>query len=275
MTRQRDTSLSTTGSEPRVLRWLDWLLALMPGLVVFVIYWPVKEYPFITWDDPLYVTANPIVQQGLTWSNIGWAFTTFHAANWHPLTWLSHMLDCSLFGHETTEAAGRHRILNVALHAANATLLFALLRMATGSLWRSAAIAMFFAVHPLRVESVAWVSERKDVLSTFFGLAAMIAYVRWASTPSKARYAAIVLLMALSLMAKPMLVTLPGVLLLLDVWPLKRLDFAADAREVARRFVRLVVEKLPLIGLTIASCIMTVVAQATWSAFATIEMVSW
>ena len=174
---------------------------------------------FLSYDDYLYLTENPIVARGLTAAGAAWAFTTTHAANWHPLTWLSHMLDVQLFGFEP---AGHHAV-GALLHALNALLLFALLRALTGALWRPALVAALFAVHPLHVESVAWASERKDLLSSLLALLTLLAWLRHLRLPRRRGwYLAACALFALALMAKPMPVTLPFVLLLLDWWPLDR-----------------------------------------------------
>jgi len=234
----------------------------------------VSQNDFITYDDPFYVTKNPDVNAGLTGRSVKWAFTVMHASNWHPLTWLSHMLDCELFG---LNPKGHH-LVNLALHTGNALLLFVLLRRLTGSLWRSGFIAALFAVHPMHVESVAWVSERKDVLSTFFGLSALLAYlhyVRWIRCPvsggtagtsrithhASRWYGLALLLFALSLMSKPMLVTLPCLMLLLDYWPLRRFEWDIGAANV-QRLIRLTLEKIPFLLLTAASCVLTVLAQS-------------
>ncbi len=251
-----------------------WLLGLLLAVATVAVYAPVRHYGFLEYDDADYVTDNPMVQAGLTWKGLRWAFTTEHAANWHPVTWLSHMLDVRLFG---SSAAGPH-LVNVLLHGANAALLLIALRWLTGALWRSTIVAAFFALHPLRVESVAWVAERKDVLSGFFFLLTVLAYVRWlrgrfavgvpTATPNAPAspsapppslldpwYFVTLLAFALGLLSKPMLVTLPCVLLLLDLWPLRR--FAADNRSVTRA----VVEKLPFFALSLLSCVMTFAAQ--------------
>jgi hypothetical protein len=205
------------------------LVALSLAVLVAVVYAPVRHFEFVQLDDPAYVTENPQVLGGLTLQGGAWAFTTGHAANWHPITWLSHMLDIQLFG--TTP--GPHHVTNVLLHIASTLLLFGLLAWLTGAMWRSALVAALFGVHPLHVESVAWVAERKDVLSTLFWLLTMCAYVAYVRASPVAApsarpgrrtlfYALTLVLFAIGLMAKPMLVTLPFVLLLTDVWPLAR-----------------------------------------------------
>jgi tetratricopeptide (TPR) repeat protein len=238
------------------------LICLGLALLTAAAYWPVVRNGFVNYDDPDYVTSNPIVQAGLTGESIRWAFTSYHSSNWHPLTWLSHMLDCQLYG---LKPAGHH-LTNVAFHVANSLLLFLLLRALTGALWRSALVAALFALHPLHVESVAWVAERKDVLSTFFGLLSLWAYSKYAravskratlSTPFTNRYYWLALgLLALGLMSKPMLVTLPCVLLLLDFWPLGRFHLSNWKSQIPS-IRSLVWEKLPFFALSAASCVVT------------------
>jgi hypothetical protein len=196
------------------------LVYLLLALSTLAPFAQVYNHQFVSFDDNLYITDNTRVQAGLTWPGIEWAFTTTHASNWHPLTWLSHMLDCQMFGLN----AGAHHLTNVLLHIVNALLLFGILRRMTGALWSSAFVAAVFALHPVHVESVAWVAERKDVLSGLFWMLTMAAYLRYANQPSIARYLPVLLAFALGLMAKPMLVTLPFVLLLLDYWPLGRFE---------------------------------------------------
>ena len=199
-------------------------------LLVAVAYVQVFRFEFVNYDDTLYVPDNPQVRTGFSLHGIGWAFTTYETANWYPLTWLSLMLDCQIFG---PWAGGQHAV-NAALHAANSVLLFMVLRRTTGSRWRSAAVAALFAVHPLHVESVAWIAERKDVLSTLFFLLTLWAYHRYVASPRFSRWLLVFLVMALGLMAKSMLVTLPAVLLLLDFWPLNR-PRAGESMSVAFR----------------------------------------
>ncbi|MSR61459.1 MAG: tetratricopeptide repeat protein [Planctomycetes bacterium] len=194
-------------------------LALGLALAVFALYWPVRGHDFVSYDDEVYLVNNPHVAKGLDWEEIRWAFGFEHyAANYHPLTWVSHMLDVELFELEP----GPHHLVNAALHALNAVLVFFLCRALLVNPWSAALAAALFALHPLRVESVAWASERKDVLCAAFFLAALLAYLRYGRAPSVGRYAWVLLLFALSLLAKPMAVTFPCVLLLLDLWPLQR-----------------------------------------------------
>ncbi len=241
-------------SQPR----LKWVLGLGLIAVTLLLYWRVGQFEFICFDDEDYVTLNEPVLAGLTLDGFRWAFNIGYASNWHPLTWLSHMLDCQFFGLK----AGSHHLVNVGLHALNAALLFLVLTRMTASTWRSAIVAALFAWHPLHVESVAWVSERKDVLSTFFGLLTLLAYSQYAAThKGRWRWFAL-LLFALGLSAKPMLVTLPCVLLLLDYWPLGRLKLPVDQpREFLRHGFKLALEKWPFFMLSAASAVITVMAQ--------------
>ena len=231
----------------------DLFIGLGLVAVTLAVYAQVTGHQFIILDDKRYILENPIVKQGLTLTGIAWAFTTFHAANWHPLTWLSHMLDCQMFGLN----AGGHLVVNVLVHSSNTLLLFLFLRRVTGARWQSAIVAALFALHPLHVESVAWTAERKDMLSTFFGLLSLLGYVRYVEAPSWKRYALVAVALALGLMAKPMLVTWPFVLLLLDYWPLHRFQWRPGTGIVGffRALVPLVREKLPLFCLAAASMV--------------------
>jgi Tfp pilus assembly protein PilF len=244
--------------------------------VVILLYGQVAGHEFVGFDDDRYIFANPHVRQGLTWEGVKWAFSGFHVMNWHPLTWLSHMLDVQLFGLE----AGGHLLVNVALHAANAVLLFVALRQMTGTLWPCAFVAALFAMHPMRVESVAWASERKDVLSGLFWMLTMLAYAGYARRPAAARYLLVFAALALGLMVKPMLVTLPCVLLLLDLWPLGRWRPGSAEREgpgrtpaafAPRPISGLVLEKLPLLGLCAVSGAATLLAQRSGGAVSSLE----
>ncbi|MFC1567412.1 tetratricopeptide repeat protein [Thermodesulfobacteriota bacterium] len=253
------------------------LIVLLLILAVLVAYWRIADCDFVGYDDKPYVTENSLVQKGLTIKGLIWAFTTFHAANWHPLTWLSHMLDCQLYG---LNPLGHHWT-SLQLHLANTLLLFFILQQMTGALWRSAFVAALFAIHPLHVESVAWVAERKDVLSTFFGMLTIIAYHRYVKQKGLYNYLIILLLYSLGLMAKPMLVTLPFVLLLLDFWPLKRLQFvkrnSLQAEAVIRfdlkAFFNLIYEKIPLFLLVVFSCFITFWAQRSQGAMYSLTVI--
>jgi tetratricopeptide (TPR) repeat protein len=197
------------------------IIGLLLILLTFAVYYRLSGYEFVNYDDDLYVTANAQVQKGLTLKNLVWAFSTTDIANWHPLTWISHQLDVRLWGMDS----GRHHLTSVLFHIANGLILFLALNQMTGALWRSAAVAALFALHPINVESVAWVAERKNVLSTFFWVLTMWSYSRYTENPARRRYLMVLFFFMLGLMAKPMLVTLPFVLLLLDYWPLKRFQF--------------------------------------------------
>ena len=254
------------------LQRTDLVILLGLAAMTFAIYAQVVGHQFIALDDPTYIRENLMVSRGVTFAGLAWAFTTFHVANWHPLTWISHMIDCQLFGTN----AGRHLLVNALIHVANTLLVFWFLLRATHARWPSALIAALFALHPLHVESVAWASERKDTLSTFFGLLSLIGYVRYAEARSIRRYTWVAITLVLGLLAKPMLVTWPFVMLLLDYWPLRRLRavIPSEVEESRRRTSkltprgpstslgmttkRLVVEKIPLFALVLVSAIMQI-----------------
>jgi tetratricopeptide (TPR) repeat protein len=266
------------------------LICVLLSAVTLAVYWPVTGHDFISCDDPAYVTLNPIVQQGLTWPGVGWAFAELHGATtyWHPLTWLSHMLDCQLFGLRP----GWHHLTSLLLHTTNALLLFLLLQRLSGAAYRSACVAAVFALHPLQVESVAWAAERKTVLSAFFFMLTLLAYARYAKAEGRMKnaesgiqhatasntqhatrntpgtsifYLLSLVSFALGLMSKPMLVTLPFVLMLLDYWPLRRLQLST--------LRRLLLEKLPFLALSAASSIVTIQAHQALGALASSEQV--
>lgn len=242
------------------------LIAAVIAATTLAVYGQVITHQFINFDDDLYVRDNPMVSAGVSLNGIVWAFTTFHSANWHPLTWLSHMIDCQLFGLN----AGAHLFVSALIHVTNSLLLFVILRQVTGAKWGSATVAALFALHPLHVESVAWAAERKDTLSTLFGLLCLLAYVRYVERPSWKRYTFVAIWLGLGLMAKPMLVSWPFVLLLLDYWPLQRIVWRPT--EGFGRFVKdwwpLIREKLPLFVLAAVSMVVTYVAQAQGEAVA-------
>lgn len=240
------------------------LIALLLALATLVVYLPVTRHDFLNYDDDDYVTSNRVVQQGLTLHGVGWAFTTFHAANWHPLTWISHMADCEFFGLN----AGAHHFVNALFHAANTALLFGLLWRLTGKIRPAAFVAALFAWHPLHVESVAWVAERKDVLSTFFALLALLSYVKFVKEKRRRSLWLALVFFALGLLAKPMLVTLPFVMLLLDFWPLERIP---NFKSEIPKLKLLVLEKIPFFLLTIASCVVTFIAQRAGHAVVSLE----
>ncbi len=231
----------------RALDWLSCGIAAGLALVIWMTFWRVMQCQFLNYDDSFLVIENRHVFTGLTLANIQWAFTHSVLGNWHPVTMLSHMLDCTWFGLNPS----MHHFTNLLIHTANTLVLFFLLRDATGNIWRSAAVAVLFAIHPLRVESVAWVAERKDVLSTLFFLLTIGAYFEWVKRPGFWKYSLIIVLYCLAVMSKPMVVTLPFVLLLLDHWPLRRLD----------NFPKRLREKIPLFALSAGLSIATFLAQ--------------
>ena len=234
-------------------------VAALLTAAVLVVFWPVLGHDFVNFDDNRYVTENPWVQRGLDAASFRWAWTTTSVANWHPLTWLSHMLDWELYG----PAPRGHHATNLALHVVNTVLCFLVFERMTGALWRSALVAALFGLHPLHVESVAWVSERKDVLSACFWLLGMAAYVAYVRRPVAARLGLVATALAAGLASKPMLVTFPAALLLLDWWPLRRLHAGSAGRVVA--------EKLPLVALVAASCVVTIAAQGESGAIGTLS----
>ena len=252
----------------------DLLLAVLLATSVLVAYAGVRQHDFVNFDDPEYVVQNRHVTSGLTFANVAWSLTAVHSANWHPLTWMSHMLDCSLFGLDP----GGHHVTNVLLHALATVLLFFALRTMTGAPGRSAFVAALFALHPRNVESVAWISERKDVLSAVFWTGAMWAHAAYAQRSTLPRYLAVALLLGLGLLAKPMVVTLPAALLLLDLWPLRRVrlagigdDATTDVRTPAPLAVPAVVrEYAPLFAIALAAAIVTFLAQRSSGAVATL-----
>jgi tetratricopeptide (TPR) repeat protein len=243
-------------------RYSSLLICVALALATLAVYWQVCNYDFIKYDDDVYVTDNYHVTSGLSVPNIRWAFTTPHAGNWLPLTWLSFMLDCQLFGPNP----GWMHLVNLLLHIANTLLLFAVLKKMTGSLWPSAFVAALFALHPLHVESVAWITERKDVLSTLFLLLTLAAYVSYVRHRGMVRYLLTVLLFASGLLAKPMLVTLPFLLLLLDYWPLERFAVPRAVKTAAipdrrRVLYRIIIEKIPFFVLSAVSSVITFIVQ--------------
>ena len=229
------------------------LLGALLVLATVLLYAPVAHHEFLDFDDGPYVTQNIHVSTGLNPGNVVWAFTSFQEANWHPLTWLSHMADCQLFGLNS----GPHHFVNVVLHAANVLLLFLLLQRATGAVWRSILVAALFAVHPLNVETVAWVAQRKSLLCTLFSLLTIAAYGWYVRRPGWRKYLVVAAAFSLALMSKPMAVSLPLVLLLLDYWPLERYEDLP----FRRKWVRLSMEKMPLLLMSAASSVVTMAAQ--------------
>ncbi len=236
------------------------------GVTAFV-YAPVRRFEFVNWDDGL-ITTNPNVVPGLTWTSAAWAWTTTYGGEWIPLTWLSRLADVTVFGFW----AGGHHLMNVALHLVNVVLVFAACYTLTGRPWRSWLVAALFALHPLNVGSVAWVIERKGLLCATFFLLAVLAYRAYVARPGPWRYLAVAGLMILSLLAKPMAVTLPLVLLLLDAWPLERAPVRPGAR---REWMRLVGEKLPLFGLSVAASVITFEAERRFGVLPSRDMYPW
>lgn len=246
------------------IHWKLFAVCLFLAVITFIVYGQTLKYGFVNYDDGSYVYENPIVTSGLTLKGISWAFGNYQLANWVPLTLVSHMLDCQFYKLD----AGGHHLTNVLLHTASVMVLFLVLWQMTGALWRSAFVGAVFAVHPLHVESVAWVAERKDVLSGFFFMLTLWAYVRYTLKPkSLLNYLMVLFLFILGLMSKPMLVTLPLILLLLDYWPLNRFSKHPPATETVGWMkdlsipTRLIVEKIPLFLISMACCLLTIFAQ--------------
>lgn len=277
-----------------------WGICLFLVLGAFAVFYRVSGYDFVNFDDDLYVTANSRIQSGLSLKNIVWAFRATEIGNWHPVTWISHMLDVQLWGLDS----GRHHLVSLLFHMINTLLLFLTLNRMTGALWRSAFVAALFAVHPVNVESVAWVAERKNVLSTFFWMLTVWSYHQYVENPTRVKYLAMILLFMLGLITKPMLVTLPFVLLLLDYWPLQRIQFApnsisnqarlksagrSDSKNrphpldgasasflnlQSRSVWYLIREKIPLLVLSAVSCWVTYLVQQGSGAVRSIEAIS-
>jgi len=235
--------------------WIGILLLIS----VLAVYSPVRHFDFVNYDDPDYVTDNTHVRSGLTASGIAWAFTSSYAANWIPLTWISHMADVSALGLDS----GQHHLTSVVLHALSTLLLFAALRRMTGTRWRSAFVALLFALHPLHVQSVAWIAERKDTLSTAFWMLALFLYARFAERPHARRYASVMVAYCAALLAKPMAVTFPFVLVLLDLWPLRRFP----------SLIQSVRDKVPMLVLSAAVSVVTFVVQRSGGAVMSVESV--
>jgi tetratricopeptide (TPR) repeat protein len=263
-------AVPASASTPAPTAW--WLHPAVVSILLIslniVVYAAVRDFQFVNWDDPSYITENPNIVDGLTGRSVMWALTTGYSPYWHPMTWLSHLLDVQLFGMDP----GPHHVTSLVIHVANTLLIFGVLRRMTAAPGRSAFVAAMFAVHPLHVESVAWVAERKDVLSTFFWTLTVAAYVAYVRRPGLPRYALVVGLFGLALMAKPMVVTLPAVLLLLDVWPLERIRLTRDQLPALGRAV---LEKMPLFALAIATSIATVVVQTHVGAMASFDALAW
>lgn len=269
MTRIPHKPAPTTAARPEPARRYDVLIYVLLFLTTLAVYGQVRGFDFVNYDDREYIVDNARVRAGLTWEGAVWAFTTSYGGNWFPLTWLSHMLDFRMFGPDS----GLHHLMNVLIHALGSLLLFALLRRMTGCRWRSAFVAALFALHPLHVESVAWVTERKDVLSGFFWFLTIWLYLRYVERPRLSRYLFMVASFILGLMSKSMVVTLPFALLLLDYWPLRRFALwdASSAKKPGRPAV--LMEKAPLLALSLAVSVVTFLVQRGGGAVAPIEYV--
>ena len=233
------------------------IICLFLAALTFLLYWDLTDHEFIVVDDNVYIIDNSHVQSGLNRESVRWAFTTTRAEFWHPLTWLSYMLDTQLFGVNP----GGYLFTNLLLHVLNSILLFFIFKNMTAATWQSAFVASLFAIHPLHVESVAWIAERKDVLSTLFWMLTIGFYLHYVKRPGPLRYLMVCIAFVLGLMAKPMMVTLPFVLLLLDAWPLDRLKYRTSPNAFISSFLRLLAEKIPLLTLSAAAGAMTLVAQ--------------
>jgi tetratricopeptide (TPR) repeat protein len=253
-------------------RRLEIGICLFLVVATFVVYARISGYNFVNYDDELYVIKNPFIKAGFSRESIVWAFTSGYAANWHPLTWLSHMLDMELFG---LNPMGHHWT-SLQIHIVNVVLLFLFLKWMTGAVWKSAFVSTLFAIHPLHVESVAWISERKDVLCAFFWILSTWAYVGYVRRPEKKRYIILLVLFTLGLMSKPMIVTLPFTLLLLDYWPLERFQSLIYENKFKRvhAMTTLVLEKLPLFVLSVVSSVITFFVQQHAGAVAPIKYLS-
>ena len=253
-----------------LLRNKEIFICLVLILITFSVYGQVTNFEFLNYDDTLYVVDNPHVRAGLTLKGLTWALTdTSTTGNWHPLTWISHMIDCKLFGMDS----GKHHLTSVFFHIANSLLLFIVFRTMTGKVWQSSFVAVLFALHPLHVESVAWVSERKDVLSTFFWMCSMLSYLGYVHYPKMKRYLLTLFFFIVGLMAKPMVITLPFVFLLLDYWPLARFRMKKNAPSITPVGKNLspfflIVEKIPFFAIAAVSGFLTIFFQKTGSALA-------
>lgn len=247
------------------------MICVLLATATFTVYFPLLRHPFVNYDDDVYVTSNPYVNSGFKWENVKWASTALTTGNWHPLSWMSHQLDCQIFG----LYAGGHHLTSLLLHIINAVLLFWLLQHATGARWRSLMVAALFALHPLNVESVAWVAERKNLLCTLFFLLTLAAYGWYVQHPQIKRYLCVAALFVLGLASKPMVITLPFVLLLIDYWPLGRIEGWSSPSTVLpvpqQKFSRLLLEKVPLLALSAASAVITLSAQKRAESMASLE----
>ena len=255
-----------------------YIICLLLVVATFAVYWQVLDNDFVAYDDDVYVTENIHVNKGVTFDSLTWAFTSSHSSNWHPLTWISHMIDCQLYG----LSPKGHHLTNLLFHVANTLLLLLILVRMTGSLWQSSFVVALFAIHPLHVESVAWVSERKDVLSTFFMMLTLWAYILYVKKGNIRRYLLVVLFFVLGLMSKPMLVTLPFILLMLDFWPLGRFCHIHESWNVVTGqqtnkrlgILRLLWEKVPFFALAVVSSVVTFIVQERSGAVKLLEQYS-
>ena len=238
----------------------NWIAGIVLFLVTMALYWPTTRFPFVNYDDQTYVYQNPVLLKGLSWAGVQYALASIVSGNWHPLTMMSLMADASVYG----SFAGGYHLTNILLHAINVVLLWILIRRMTGLFWPAVVVAMLFAVHPLNAESVAWIAERKNVLSTFFFILTVLAYLRYAENPRPVGYLLTLILFVLGLLAKAMLVTLPFLLFLLDYWPLQRIFRAQNSPEAnaVSDLRRLVLEKIPFLAVSAADCIITYFTQA-------------
>jgi len=264
--RRKNAASRAPGARQKNLARRVFYLSFLLVAITWTVFGQTLGHDFVNFDDHVYVYDNPMVARGLTFEGLVSAFTHSHARNWHPLTTITHMLDCQLYGLK----AGGHHFTSVFWHTIAVLLLFLVLRKMTGAFWRSAFVAAVFAIHPLHVESVAWVAERKDVLSAVFFMLTLVAYVRYVEAKSVARYLLVTLIFAFGLMSKPMIVTLPFVLLLLDYWPLRRFETRSSTRSKSKIInwldgqpipLRLFLEKIPLLALSLASCAVTLLAS--------------
>ena len=256
------------------------IICVFLAMLILAVYWQIQDHDFINYDDNRYITENKHVTSEFSKENFIWAFTSIYASNWHPVTWLSHMLDNQLYG----LSPKGHHLTSLTLHIANTLLLFLILTRMTGAMWKSCFVASMFAFHPINVESVAWAAERKSVLSTFFWLLTMQAYVRYVHKKKLTRYCLVFLFFALGLMSKSMLVTLPFILLLLDYWPLRRLQTGylkknnlvnmENHTDQRKGFLPLILEKIPLLALVVGSSTVTFMAQKLGGAVESIEFIS-
>ncbi len=261
-------NVAAVNGERKSANRVTWIYAAALAVATLAAYSRVGSFEYLHYDDTLYVTKNPFVLSGLSFQNVRWAFTTFDVANWQPLTWISHMADVSMFGQS---ARGPHYV-NVLIHLANTLLLFWIIRRMTQAEGRAALIAALFAVHPSHVESVAWIAERKDVLSTLFGMLALAAYALYSERRNPIRYGAVLIFFAMSLMAKAMWVTFPFLLLLIDYWPVNRFATSSGKTDDLRRRIGwAALEKVPLLALAIGSSVVTMIAQSRSGAVATME----